>query len=284
MAFSKLEIYSIGEAAENKKLGSRILEVTPIEVVPMLNGEINADQTVEKIKSQDASGGTYEVKTTTANSVPATWLPLGSSNRFTPPDIRRGERVVLYRFADQAKFYWATLFDDIALRKLETVIYAWSGTKDESVTEVTPEHYYFLEVSTHRGLIHFHTSKKNGEFTSFDVQLNAKDGLIRIQDDLGQLVIVDSKERQVLLKNADDCYFELNKKNATLHVPETFTIKAKNIVEEVVDKIAIKAGTSISEKTGDKTVDASGSIKEKAAGPVEILGAGVKIKGPVSLA
>lgn len=283
MAFSELKVYSLGIVAENKKLGSRILEVTPIEDSPMIDGEINSNLVQDKVKSKDVNGGEYEVKTTTANSIKATWLPLGSSNRFTSPDVRRGERVILYRYSDEDKFYWATLFDDLKLRKLETVIYAFSGTKDESSDEVNAENYYFLEVSTHKGLVHFHTSKKNGEFCSYDLQINPKDGFIRIEDDVGNFFIFDSKEKQIALKNADDCYIEINKKDANFNVPETLTIKAKNLVEEVNEKISVKAGDSISEKTGSYSMDASGSINEKAGGTITINGNGVKISKGVAI-
>lgn len=265
MGGSELKIYSYGIAAENKKLGSRVLEVTPVEDMPLIDGEINSDLVDETITSKDSTGSEFQVKATTANSIPATWLPMGSSNRLTPPDIRRGERVVLYRFSDEAKFFWTTLHDDLKLRRLETAIYAWSGTKNEAVTEVTAANYYFLEVSTHKGLVTFHTSKANGEFAGYDVQINAKEGYIRIQDDLGQLITFDSKERQIAMKNSDDCYIEINKKNVTIQAPETYTLRAKNKVEEIGETIDIKAGNSITEKTTDYSIEASSSLSEKTA-------------------
>lgn len=298
MAFSELKVYSIGIAAENLKLGNgpdkapnRILEVTPIEDSPMLDGEINSDHTEDQVKSEDVNGGQEQIKTKSANSVKASWLPLGSSNRFTPPNVRRGERVVLYRYSDEDKFYWTTLFDDLKLRKLETVIYAFSGTQDENDQSITPDSYYFLEVSTHKGLVHFHTSKKNGEFCSYDLQINPKDGLIKIEDDMGNLFIFDSQEKQIAMKNADDNYMEINKKNTTFNVPETLTIKAKNVVQQVNESIKTEAGNSISEKTGSYSMDASGSISEKAggsmthkaSGSITIDGSGVKISKGVAI-
>lgn len=294
---SELKIYSIGIVAENKKLGSKQVEVTPIEDSPMLDGEIKSGLVKDSVTSTDRNGGQYQVNVTTANSVLATWLPLGSSNRFTPPDVRRGERVVLYRYSNEDRFFWVTLFDDINLRKLETVVYAFSGTKNESDT-VSAETYYLLEVSTHKGLVHFHTSKANGEFCSYDLQINTKDGLIRIQDDVGNFFLFDSKEKQIALSNSDDCYLEINKSNMTLQVPETYTLKAKNKVEQIGEAITINSGKSISETTKDFTVNADsslsekvgsyslnsrGTIDEKASGPITIDGAGVKISKGVAL-
>lgn len=293
-----LKFYSYGIVAENKKLDSRVVEVTPVEDLPMLNGEIKSGLVTDTVHSQDARGGETQIKTTTANSIPATWLPIGSSNRHTAPDVRRGEGVILYRFADSQHFFWTTLFDDLKLRKLETVIYAWSATKVEGA-EINADNYYFLEVSTHRGMLHLHTSKANGEYCVYDVQINTKDGVIQIIDDVGNFFMFDSKEKQIAFKNADDCYLEINKKNMTLQVPETYTLKAKNKVEEIGETIKITSGDSITEHTkafnveatdslsedvGSYSLNADGGINENAGGHIDINGSGVTISHGVALA
>ncbi len=111
------------------------------------------------------------------------------------------------------------------------------------------DNYYFLEVSTHRGLVHFHTTKANGEPYGYDVQINTKEGFIKIQDDKGQMFYFDSGEKQIVMQNPDGCSFEINKKNMTIIVPETYTVKAKNVIEEVGEAIKTKAGQSISNDT-----------------------------------
>lgn len=300
---SELKIYSLGIVAENMKLldkdgkPNRVVEVTPIEDAPMLDGEIKSGLVTDKVISNDPSGGQYQVKVTTANSVSATWLPIGSSNRFTAPNVRRGERVVLYRFSDNDEFFWTTLFDDIQLRKLETAIYAWSGTQKEGAA-VTGDNYYFFEVSTHRGVINLHTSKANGEYAVVDIQLNTKDGIFQFRDDTGHLFIIDLKEKQMAMENPDGTSFEINKKNFTITVPETYKLVAKRKIEEIGETVEISAGTSIAEKTKAYTVEASdslkektgsydlnasGSINEKAGGSIKIDGNGVVISKGVAL-
>jgi hypothetical protein len=271
----------------------------------MLDGELNSTKKTNTTSLEDGQGNQEQVKVKTANSVPATWLPMGSSNLFTPPDVRRGARVMLYKFSDEETYYWTTLHADLHLRKLETTIYAWSGTKEEfegtrteQEKKINQENYYFLEVSTHKGLTHFHTSKANGEYCSFDIQINSKEGFIKIQDDLKQYIVFNAKEKQFAMKNADDCYIEINKKNLTINVPETMTINAKQLIEKIAETISIDAGTSISEKTPDFKVEASSSLSEKvgtydlnasgsvnmkAGGSFTINGNGVKISKKVAL-
>ena len=291
MAISELKIYSIGTAAENKKLGLRVLEVTPIEDSPMLDGEINSDKVSDTVQSEDAKGGKYNVKTTTANSIPATWLPIGSGNRHTAPDVRRGEMVVLYRYSDEDKFFWTTLHDDLALRKLETVVYAWSGTKDEDVTEVTAASHYFMEVSTHKGQINLQTSKANGEFCAWNIQLNTKEGFFQIKDDVGNVFHFDAQEKQLSMLNADGTYLEINKQNMTLNVPETLTVIAKNLIQQIGEDLNTTVGKGITEKSAtfdlktDRTVNvnAGSTGTYKSSGPTLIDGKGVVIKTKVQL-
>jgi hypothetical protein len=277
--FSELKPYSLGIVAENQKLAdkdgkpNRVVEVTPIEDVPMLDGEIKSGIVSDTVTSTDRNGGEFQVKTDTANSIPATWLPLCGGNRFTAPNVRRGEMVMLYKFADEDKFFWTTLFDDLKLRKLETVIWAFSGTKKEAA-DVNGDNYYFMEVSTHKGLIHLHTSKANGEFAAVDVQLNTKDGFFQFKDDTGHVFIIDFKEKQMAMQNPDGTSFEINKKNFIITVPETYKLVAKKKIEEIGETINIKAGTSITEKTGSYSLEASSSLTEK-AGSYDLNSSGV---------
>jgi hypothetical protein len=129
---SKLRFYSIGIVAENKLLSSHEIEVTPVEELPMTNGELSANSVDYKGKAVDAGGKAYSASTESQVTLKASWLRFGSSNRLTSPDVRRGEVVMIYQFGDADKYYWVVLKDDSKLRKLETVIWAISATKDET--------------------------------------------------------------------------------------------------------------------------------------------------------
>lgn len=261
--FSKLKLYSLGIVAKNKALDSHKIEVTPIEDLSMINGEITDHGVIQESKGVDKNGGTYETKVNSSNTIEATWMPVGSPNRYTAPDVRRGEYVMIYQFGDADKYYWVTFKDDLTLRKLETVIYAFSGTTDET-KGVSSETHYFLEISTHKKLVHFHTSKANGEPFVYDVQINTKDGFIMIQDDIGNFFTIDSKERRIELKNTDATHQDMDKKNYTLTVPDNTTIKTgKNT------KVETGGNTSIATK-GNTSITSQGSMNIQSVGPLSI--------------
>lgn len=265
---SKFRVYTLGIVAINKALSSKVIEFTAMERTPMANGELTDHTVTYKAAAVDDQGGAYNVNVDTTATMKATWLPLGDSNRRTAPDVRRGEQVVIYQFGDSDQYWWMTQMDDFRLRKLETVIYGWSATKDEKA-EPSPANMYFLEISTHTGQITFKTSKANGEPFAYTIQLNTKQGFFAIQDDDGQTVFMDSKERQARMENRDGSYLEINKRNGNWDVPDNLTLTAGKA-------IAITAGTSITGKAGTtQTWTAGGAMSYQGGGIYSIRSAGV---------
>ena len=202
MDISKFVLRSIGYAAQNKTLDSVALEVFPAEMLPFTDGEITSFLDNHTHTGVDGSGKSYSSKMQTGNSVKAYWLAFGS-NRMTPPDIRRGERVLVYQYADDDKYYWKETGLDDNLRRLETVVYAFSATKDESTRVLTPDNSYMLVVSTHQKQITLTTSKANGEPFKYTFQFDLNAGNVVLQDDVGNFVQMTSKTNNVTMRNGN---------------------------------------------------------------------------------
>jgi hypothetical protein len=235
METSRLRIYSIGVVAENKKLTTTdgspdpMVMVTPIEQMTMLDGEIKSEPLSPEATGTDGSGANYTSKVTVDNAVQAKWFPM-ATNRMTPPDVRRGERVLLWQYGDTDTFYWTELGWDDHLRKLETVRYSFSGTADESVDPTKPENCYFLEVSTHTGLITLKTSKVNKELCAYVLQLNTITGVFIIADDIGNNMHLDSKNTLIEFTNANGTTIQLDKSKIFAHADDTITFDAGNAI------------------------------------------------------
>jgi hypothetical protein len=222
---SKLKFYSLGTVAENKKPSSKEVEVTPIEEMPMLDGELVPVATDYNAKATDNLGSSYETTVETTTTIKAKWLPIGAGNRISAPDVRRGEMVMLYKFGDTDKYFWATLNEDLKLRKLETVIYAFSATTNESA-EMNAETFYFIEISTHKKLITLHTSKDNAEPYGYDIQLDTGNGKLVITDDIGNFILLDSSQNKIQLMNVDGAEYDMEKTNLTVNIPQKITFNA----------------------------------------------------------
>jgi hypothetical protein len=258
MQMSQLRPYSIGVAAENKPLDTRFLNVAPIEMLSALDGEINFDPQDQVVRGKDSRGNQYEIKTTLDNSVTAEWYP-GASNRVTPPDIRRGELIELFRLADTDKFYWRCMGLRDNLRRLETVIWAFNGTPNEGDEGISYETSYFFEVSTHKKLITMSTSQANGEPFRYTFQFNTKDGHVLLTDDVGNHVLLDSANTNIHLENIEGTMVELNKQDINFHAPNDVNGQVDNDVNlnvgnnvnvNVLKNITVEAGVDISYTAG----------------------------------
>lgn len=225
MESSGFDFYSIGYVAENKKMGSKTIKVTPIETIPTVDGELKSSPTPFEDSGTDSSGNSYTVKVSSDNAVDADWLPFGT-NRMTAPDVRRGMRVMLWRYGDAEKLYWTDLGLDSHLYRLETVLFCLSGTTDEGTKALDPDNSYYLEASSHNQSITLRTSQKNGEFTRYLFQFNLKDGAVTLADDLGNFFELDSAETKLTLENAEGTMVSLDKMNILAKAPDNIDLKA----------------------------------------------------------
>lgn len=255
---SKFRPVSFGIAAENLKMGSDILEVVPVEWLPYLDGEINSSTEVMEDSGVDGLGIEYTAKVETANSLPAKWLPM-DDNRSTPPNIRRGERVHIYQFADSQQFYWSCYGLDKGLRRLETVVYMFSNTRDEKVKVLDRTNSYTVEVSTHTKQVTLRTNKNDGEPFAYTFQFNTKVGAVTLADDDSNYIEFDSAERKITAKNKDGSFITIDKRVIRMFAPDLIHMQTQAF-ELHCDTALVNASQSITANTTDTTVNSSASI------------------------
>lgn len=240
---SGFRFYSKATVAANKKRSSKLIEAVPIEDMPMLDGELS-DNTVEYSAKGAGKDGenAFEHDLKTTASVEAEWLPWGSSNRITAPDVRRGAEVLLFKYKDVDKYYWISLGDNRATTRLETVTHAWSNERKENVP-LDASNTYWMEVSTHDKYIHLQTSKNDGEPFAYIVQINTKDGSVVMQDDVGNLFLIDSKNTHIRLQNKEKSFVDLNKRVITIESAEEVNIKTRKFSVKAEESIALSTKT-----------------------------------------
>lgn len=247
---SKLQVFTIGTAAENLALNSVTLEITPDEHMPMVDGELSTNANQTQATGQDLSGAQYQTSATSSGTIMATWLPLGQANRMTAPNVRRGEQVVVYRFGDNDKYYWNTMRNDLTFRRLETVVYAISATAVEGAA-CDQTNTYFVEFSSHKKSITLSTStsKVNGEVTCYTVTIDPGQGKLTIADDLDNTMFLDSTQNQWHIQNGDGSFFDMTKKAISMSAEDSVDIKTK--------AYSLEASDSITEKTNNRTMTAT---------------------------
>ena len=208
---SYFKLYCIGIVALNKKLNSHTIEVFPMESAAMLDGELTDKWDEVEVTGKDADIKDYQSKAKFTKTIEATWVAMHQANRFTSPDVRRGDKVVVYRLGDSNVFYWDTMDDYKKLRRLETVVYGYSAVKVED-EELSPDNTYVQGVSTHEHMVTLiYTSKhpSNKEKYRYGIFIDTRpdQNHVVIKDDVGNRIVLQSEPNLIRLETKDNKAF-----------------------------------------------------------------------------
>jgi len=247
---SQLQVYSLGIAAANKHLETDLLYVNPIEITSFGDGELDARLENYEGTGSDKDGGSYNVKVQHTAAVEAKWLRIGHTNRRTSPDVRRGERVILYRHSDSSDLYWDTMGMDDHLRRLETVIWSWSDIREENKDATDPANNYSFELCTHTKQATFKTVKADQEPFEYRFQFNTKEGVVILTDDVGNFFELNSAKSYVKMHNKDNATYVLDRENADMFAPGSMAVKAEKDISFKCNRFTVEAGNNISVYAG----------------------------------
>lgn len=214
---SMYRLYSMGIVAANKEIGSHTARVTPIELTNMSDGELDdVDRTLSG-SGVDGLGQNFVVEVNASTAISCQWLPF-SSNRVTPPDLRRGERVFIWQFADENKWWWTTTGLDEHLRRLETVVFAVSNESDpeKDIDKLTPDNSYYVEFNTHTKHITLATNKNDNEPFAFTFQFNTKNGIVTLADDDNNFFEFNSRDVIMTFQNKFNTVVQLDNETINL--------------------------------------------------------------------
>lgn len=226
--------------------------------------------------STDVNGIQSRDRLMSTQTIHATWLPSGS-NRFTAPNVRVGEMVEVLQQADTAIYYWRPMGLGEKHRKLETVIWGISATRDESADSLNPDNRYWIEFSSHSGKIVLTTSVQNGEPVRYSFGWDTEKGVFNHMDSRGNVCTLESTEDKWTIATARECTFELDKKDLNIKVPGHTEINTEGYTD-----IISKKGIKLNGGGSTATLEASGIKLDGLGSTVEINPAGVFVKGPGS--
>lgn len=269
MIKSALHLYSIGLAAENKRMDSNQLNVLPMEAMNAFDGELRVNPQELHTKAVDGEGNPIQFRVLTDTVFTADWLPL-DGNKLTAPDIRRGEEVEIWRLADSDTYYWRSHSTRLGQRTLETAIWAWAASPDIEDNKRNAENSYFLEISTHGKHVTFSTSQKNGEPFGYKLQFNTKEGKIVLEDQTGNTIYLDSAERVIRLLNSTRSEIAINDKDIYMRAVRDMKIDVGRDMEVNVGRdLKTKVGSNEQRKVGKIRQTEIGTNEERKVGSNE---------------
>lgn len=195
---SGLRFYSLGIVLVDKPAGTDFIQVDPIEDFVLDDGKIKFDDRKYNITLRDHKDIPRNSTIVGGSMVEAKWIPFGDSNRDTAPDVRYHETVMLWRFNDDQKYYWTTMFREPTLRKLERVRYSYSNRSGD-FQAYDDDTSYWVEISTIDQHIVVKTSGNQGEAASYEIKIDAGGGSLTIKDDLDNSIELNSKAGTLVL-------------------------------------------------------------------------------------
>lgn len=236
---SKLQRYSLGIVVRDIVKGENVIDVYPIEKIPDVQPDLQKEEDIKA--NVDTGCGKITIELKKEKIIKATWLSLHQYNRITPPTVRKGEFVEIYRMSNADMFFWDTLNNNPILRKEEHIIYAISD-KDQPDPNENIENMYYLEIDTFEKFIKLHTTNKYGEYTTFDMKIDTKNGNIKFSDGKGNNIVWDSTKDQYIMTLHNDYTLNTDKTIHTNTENETKNIKQNLIIN--LDHIAIQNSTT----------------------------------------
>lgn len=262
---SGYKFFSMGIVVTTKPEGTDEIEVSPIEEFSFVNGLLKETNTNTNIDLPDHKGVNRQDKMEGKKTLIAKWAPFSEGNRLTSPDVYANETVMILRFADTQEYYWVTMMREPTLRRKETVLYAFSNL-EKGMEAFDKDTSYWMEWDTRRQKVTLHTANNDGEPFKFDFVIDAGQGNVSVRDDVGNFIVMDSKNDLLSLTSVAGANIDLDKGH----------IKGKGITInlEADESMVLKAGSSV-------LIDAGTSMTLKAETTMDIsAGAGVKIGAP----
>lgn len=271
---SNIRLLGLGFVAENKKRNTNTVHVWPVEIVPDLKDDLTTATKTTEVTGVDCKGTPYRVSIEQTMTIPCEWY--GDTNRATSPDVRRGERVLIYQIGDSEKYYWASLGQDDHLRRKERIIFTINDMPNNADTDPDDTNTWTVELNTFEGHITIRTTMSDNEKAAWVIQIDGADGKYIVEDHKGNHSFIDSVENHIQLKNANDSMFELNKENITAICNETFRLKCKSAIFET-ETTKWTNGQSWDLSTDTYTVKAGSTAELKAGSTVTIAGSVIKL-------
>lgn len=216
---SQLKPYSLGVVVIDKPETSDVIQVFPAEQLPFAEGDLSKNKRMQ---------------------ISASWIRIGDSNRFTSPDVYKGETVQIYRYANTEEYFWSDIMREPSLRKKERVIIAISNVPGKGDVQTLDKSYY-LEMSTKDKRMHIHTSDNDGELCTYDVVLDTVKGNLTILDGMGNIITLDSKPGNLNFKLNGSLYGDVEK---------NINLKCTDANIKTSGKANLEAGSDVNVKSG----------------------------------
>lgn len=254
MEKSLLQNYSRGIVLEDKERNSTRIKVRLIEINFIAPTPVQAVQSTNEV-AFSSNGSTDYVSVESGNDIEAKWWS-HNSNRVTPPNVKKGDEVIISRLGKTDIYFWEDL-NTSNVKTLEEVVYAWAADPENKMANDL-SNAYSLAVSPLDGHITIRTTSANGEPATYLIQVNTRDGGLIATDNFGNKFFINSITTDVGFENA--CGTKVNALKEELFLYAKKRIRVDTTLLEMVDTTYKHTSKSWIAKSNSYTHE-SGTIK-----------------------
>ena len=222
----------------------------------------------------------------------ADWCGINSPNRMTPPNVCKGEKVILYRYGNSDAYYWDTLGYELNLRKEDHVVHAFSdkpsideGNVKAGINEDLEDTYYTM-ISPKNKTIKLHTTDKYGEYTTYDITLKTDDGYLEIVDGKKNVIRLDSTKDSISMHmEGTSVQYDLEVNGDDQNVNLTDSKGNHLTLDSKIDDMTINTNKTINLIAGESlnidapTINTKSTAINNAIGTVNYTGGTIKHDG-----
>lgn len=209
---SKLVKFSIGYVSKDKPEDSPYVRVIPVETSVQIDGIIEDEDTTILFDGIDEDGEAISGKVNSSIAIVAEWIG-SDSNRMTAPDLRKGEVVTIYKYADEDRYFWESRNTKSKLRDTEHVVHLFSAKPKGDRAYLDLSNSYSITISSRDQQITVMLTDYNGEKASFVLQLDGKNGKAMLMDNKGQQFAIESLINRITLINKQKSSVVLDKED-----------------------------------------------------------------------
>lgn len=249
-----------GIAATDKENNSRELYVYCEELLPFMNGKIQATNADSGYKISDGKTKSSGIVTTT-NAIKCVYRDESNSYSAYPPYVRRGEQVKIYNVGDTDQWYWSSAGRNDGARRTDKWRQQISDTLENNA-DLNDENSYHIDMDTRENqCIEISTCMANGEKYSYTFLIDAKNSKVMLSDNIANSLLIESEIPKITLKNSDNSMIELNGKNITIACEGNLNFTSQGTGA---------AGNMVMNTNGNIEIKNTGDIKLKSDGHMEV--------------
>lgn len=281
----------LGIVAENSLFGKeRTILVVPITQTPNMKGKLEYVPYKITTNGVNAKGMAYTDTITSSSALTAVWYTDGG-NRITAPQMRKGERVELFRFEGDSVIYFTQCNFDRNLKLQEAQTDSWAAKKQsdyKDIVESTAFNTYSRTIDGTNGFMEYRLSEANGEISPWLFRMDAKKGVMYITDLKKNIIEIDTAKTIITIENADGSKVVLDKQVINIYAPDTINIEAGKTINIKAPDINVEC-TNLNIRASDTQVKSdtfsqtSNTVNYNVSGSYTVDCPTITLKGQVSV-